>query len=321
MHRKYFIGIDVGGTKIAAALVTQNGKILARSKFPTPAHAKGKDILKTILKAIDEIQSEFPSEKPSGIGLGIPGIADPITQKIIVTPNIKLAGFPLKQALVKRFKTKVTIDNDVNCGILGEQWLGSARNIKNVIGIFPGTGLGGGIIIDGKLVTGSQGAAAEIGHMTIDLNGPACSCGNHGCLEALASRWAIGRDIRAAVKSGKKSIISQLTKNNLHVIKSKALREALRRKDPVVTKIMTNAAHVLGHACVSVNHIFNPQMIVLGGGVIEACGDFLLPKIQRIVKDDPFFKKFKPCRVVAAELEDDAVMLGAAALAFRHHPA
>ena len=316
---KYFIGVDVGGTKIAAALVTDSGKILARAKLPTPPNASGKDILKVIIKVIEEVQNEHPSKKPSGIGLGIPGIADPRTHAILVTPNIKLAGLPLKSALAKQFKTKITIDNDVNCGLLGEQWRGVARKTKNVIGLFPGTGIGGAVLIDGHLLTGSQGAAAELGHMTLDINGPLCSCGNQGCLEALASRWAIQRDIRAAIKSGKKSIITQLTKNDLAVIKSKALKEALRRHDLVVTEIMTRAATVLGRACISINHIFNPEMIVLGGGVIEACGEFLIPRIKKIIADDPFFKKFKPCRIVEADLKDDAVLLGAVALV--RHPA
>lgn len=321
MNSKHFIGIDIGGTKIAAALVTSGGKILGRAKSSTPPNAKGKEILKIILKTIDEIRFEYPLEKISGVGIGIPGIADPKTHEILVTPNIKLAGFPLRNELAKRFKTKVVIDNDVNCGLLGEQWLGAARKIKNVIGLFPGTGIGGAIVIDGKLFSGSQGAAAELGHMMIDLKGPLCSCGNHGCLEAYASRWAIQRDIRAAIKSGKKSIITQMTKGDLSIIKSKALKEALHRRDSVVTGILTNTAHILGRGCVSINHIFNPEMIVLGGGVIEACGDFLLPRIQKVVKDDPFFKKFKPCKIVAAQLEDNAVILGAVALVRTGHPA
>lgn len=317
MQQKYFIGIDVGGTKISAALVTDTGEVLSRSKHPTPPEAHGKDILKVIIRTVHDVYYDHSSKKISGIGLGIPGIADPKTHAVIVTPNIKLAGFPLKNSLVKKFKTKVIIDNDVNCGLLGEQWLGAAHKAKNVIGLFPGTGIGGAILINGQLVTGSQGAAAEIGHMTIDLNGPPCSCGNRGCLEALASRWAIQRDIRAAVKSGKKSLITELTKDYLSVIKSKAIKEALKMNDPVVTEVMTRVANVLGRSCISINHIFNPEMIVLGGGVIEACGEFLIPRIKKIVAGDPFFKKFKPCQIVEAKLKDDAVILGAVALA-RH---
>jgi glucokinase len=318
MQKKYFIGIDVGGTKISAALVTNTGEILSRSKHPTPHDAPGKEILKVIVRTVHDVYYDHSSKKLAGIGIGIPGIADPKTHAVIVTPNIKLAGFPLKSALAKKFRTKVFIDNDVNCGLLGEQWLGAAQKAKHVIGLFPGTGVGGAILIDGRLVTGAQGAAAEIGHMTIDLNGPMCSCGNQGCLEALASRWAIQRDIQAAIKSGKKSLITELTKNYLSVIKSKALKEALRMKDPVVTEVMTRVANILGRGCLSINHIFNPEMIVLGGGVIEACGEFLIPRIKQVVASDPFFKKFKSCQIVEAKLKDDAVILGAVALA-RHH--
>ncbi len=204
-----FIGVDLGGTKIAAALVTGNGKILARAKSPTPPDAKGKDILKIILKTIDDICGEHAAKKLVAIGIGIPGIAHPRTHEIIVTPNIKLAGFPLKKELAKHFKTKIIIDNDVNCGLLGEQWLGAARKTKNVIGLFPGTGIGGAIVLDGKIVTGSHGAAAELGHMIMDIKGPLCSCGNHGCLEALASRWA-NQSARLRAKA-RASVTSRVT--------------------------------------------------------------------------------------------------------------
>ena len=317
MNYKFYLGVDVGGTKIASALVREDGKIMSRSKSPTIPHANGRSNLKTVIQTIDQTLINSPSVKIAGIGLGIPGIADPKTQSIIVTPNINLAGFPLKNELAKFYKTKVVIDNDVNCGLLGEQWLGVAKNKKHVIGLFPGTGIGGAILIDGKLITGTQGAAAELGHMIISINGPQCSCGNKGCLEALASRWAIQRDIKKAIKSGKKSLITELTKNNLNVIKSKAIKQALTRRDPVVTTIMTQVALTLGQACLSINHIFNPEMIVLGGGVIEACGDFLIPRIKKITSNDPFFKKFKSCQIIEAKLQDDAVLLGAVALVKR----
>lgn len=316
--KKHFIGVDVGGTKISAALVDTSGKVVARAKTATPVKANSKEISKVIIQTIESVRKDHTSKKISGIGMGIPGIVKPKSQEILVTPNIALAGFPLKQTISKTFKTPVVMDNDVNCGLMGEYWLGAARKKKNVIGLFPGTGVGGAIVIDGKLISGSQGAAAELGHMIMQINGPQCSCGNRGCLEALTSRWAIQRDIEEALKQGHKSLITELSKDHLPVIKSKALSQALVRKDPLITDIMTNAALVLGQACVSINHIFNPQMIVLGGGVIEACGGFLLPRIQKAVKNDPFFKKFKACQITAAKLKDDATLLGAAALIKNH---
>lgn len=316
--KKHFIGVDVGGTKISAALVNEAGNILARTKTATPLKANGKAISKVIIEAIKSVQQEHSSKKISGIGMGIPGVVQPQSQEILVTPNIQLAGFPLKKIISKTFKTNVRMDNDVNCGLMGEYWLGAARKKKNVIGLFPGTGIGGAIINEGKLVTGSQGAAGELGHMIMQINGPQCSCGNKGCLEALASRWAIQRDLQQAIKAGRKSLITELCKDHPAVIKSKALSHAIERKDPVITEIMTRAALVLGQACASITHLLNPQMIVLGGGVIEACGDFLIPRIQKAVNSDPFFKKFKACPIVAAKLKDDATILGAAALIKNH---
>lgn len=233
----------------------------------------------------------------------------------MATPNINLAKFPLARELRKRFHVPVSLSNDVNLGLLGEKWFGAAKNAKNVVGLFPGTGLGGAIIIDGKLYTGTNGAAAEIGHMIVEPQGPLCSCGNRGCLEAVASRWAIERDIRQAVKSGERTIITHFTSGNLRLIKSKALKKALDAKDPLVTRIMKNASCALGKSCISLRHILNPDVIVLGGGVIEACGDFMLPIIKKVFSSDPFFKKIDRCRIVASQLKDDAVILGAIALA------
>ena len=150
--------------------------------------------------------------------------------------------------------------------------------------------------------------------MIMDVNGPLCHCGNYGCLEALTSRWAIERDIRALLRCGRKSAVVSMTKGNLSTIKSRILKNAFAKHDPVVTRILTKAANHLGQASVSINHIFNPQAIVFGGGVIKACGFFMLPIISKVVKADPFFRKFNTCRILQSTLGDDAVPLGAARL-------
>ncbi|MDZ4243232.1 MAG: ROK family protein [Candidatus Omnitrophota bacterium] len=317
MTDNVFIGIDVGGTKIAAALVNENGKVLARGKKPTPKNAAGKGVLSVIKKMLNALARDagVPLSDARGIGIGIPGLVGPNNQDILATPNIRLAGFPLWKNLRKIFNGPIAINNDVNVGLLGEQWLGAARDAKDVLGLFPGTGVGGGIIINGKLVTGTRGAASEFGHMIMALNGPPCSCGNRGCLEALASRWSIERDIRAAVRKGRKTVITDLTGGDLSAIKSRVLKQALKAKDPLARDVVSKAADALGAACVSLNHIFNPEMIVLGGGVIEACGNFILPRVRKAVDADPFFSKdINRCRVVESQLGDDAVILGAVAL-------
>jgi glucokinase len=241
----------------------------------------------------------------------VPGIVDIKQRNILVTPNINLNGFPLADKISKKFRVRVFIENDVNLGLLGEKWQGAGRKANNILGIFPGTGVGGAVIIKDDLYRGAKGAAAEIGHMIMDLDGPICSCGNRGCLEALASRWAIERDIRLAIKNNQKTIVTKLISKNSKNIKSRVIKQALDRRDPVVVKIMTHASEVLGSACISLRHIFNPELIIFGGGLIEACSGFMIPIIQRVSGRDPFFSKFEKCKIVTSQLEDNAVILGA----------
>ncbi|MFH1046575.1 MAG: ROK family protein [Candidatus Omnitrophota bacterium] len=320
MKNNYFAGIDIGGTKIAGALATANGKIISRVKSPTPKGASPAKITSIIADLLQELLSVGGLSKKnlSGVGIGIPGIIDTATGRIIRTPNMRLSGANLQKQLEKRIKISCSIDNDVNLGTLGEKWLGAAKKAKNVVGLFIGTGIGAGIIIDDKLVNGSHGAAAEIGHMIIQDDGPKCSCGNIGCLEALAGRWAIERDIRQEIKKGKKTIITKLLNKKSATIKSKVLRKALQKHDTLTIKILTAAAEQLGIACISIRHIFDPEMIVLGGGVMEACGDFILPIVKKTVQKDRFFSDIGGCAITASKLGDDAIVLGAIALAKQH---
>ena len=313
----YYIGLDIGGTKIAGALVSAAGQILTRTKTSTPKRVKSKDIYACVTDAIDEL-IQTSGIKPAyikGIGVGVPGIVDTRNHHILAAPNIALTGFPLSASLKQKFHMRVMMTNDVNAGLLGEAWLGAAKGLAHVVGIFPGTGVGGAVIINGKLLLGAQGAATELGHVIVSLEGPLCHCGNRGCLESLTSRWAIERDIRLAVKAGHRSIIAQLNDGRLDMIKSRILKEALIKNDAVVKSVIAKAAVVLGKTAISLNHTFNPQAIIFGGGVIKACGDFILPIIVKEVKADPFFKKFNTCRILPSKLGDDAVILGAARLA------
>ncbi len=321
MKDRLYIGVDVGGTKISAGVVTPKGKILHWEKCPTPQRANARTIYNTIVKTLNDLLNaeNLQPQNLAGIGLGIPGIVSPQSQKILVTPNIQLAGFPLVEELGKKFSVPIVMDNDVNVGLLGEKWLGAAQNTRNVVGLFPGTGIGGAIIVNDKLFSGSHGAAAELGHMIVDPDGPVCSCGNQGCLEALASRWAIERDIRAAIKRGERTMIFDLMRDNEGVIKSRFLKQAIAQQDRLILAILEKVAVTLGKACVSIRHILDPEMIVLGGGVIEACSDFILPRIQKELQADPFFTpKIGTCPIFASQLGDDAIILGAVALVKQH---
>jgi glucokinase len=317
MKDKKYIGLDVGGTKIAGALVSFDGQVIARAKMATPLRAPAAQIFECVQNTVRELMAlpVAAGQEIAGIGMGVPGIVDRDQQSILATPNIDLAGYPLAKKIEKLFRAKVCLGNDVNLGLLGEKWQGVARDADDVVGLFWGTGLGGAIIIDGKLVLGSKGAAAEIGHVIIDLDGPESNIGINGTVESYVSRWAIERDIRAAIERGEPTLVLEMVEGDLSRIKSRVLRDCLKQKDPVVTKIMQRSSEVLGKACVSINHFLNPRMIVLGGGVVEACGDFILPIVKRAVKADPFFAPFDQCEVVLSRLGDDAVILGGVALA------
>lgn len=315
MAKDLFVGVDVGGTKVAAALVDSRGEILARDKSATPRGATAKQILKVVCGLIEGVVASkgLKLKRLGGIGVGAPGIVSPDGREVVFAPNIDLSGYPLAAKLEKRLGVDVVMGNDVNLGVLGERWLGAAKDASDLVGIFPGTGVGGGVVVNGRLLWGAHGAGAELGHLIVEPGGPLCGCGNRGCLEALASRSAIERDIRAAVKAGERSVITELA-GDLSVIKSKALAKALKKKDPVVTRVVGAAARHLGQACVSLRHVFDPELFVLGGGVIEACGEHILPVVQKALDRDPFFKKVGRCKAVPSTLGDDAVILGAVAL-------
>jgi len=317
MAKALYVGVDVGGTKISAALVRSDGKILAREKTSTPKGAGPKRILRVIEGIVRDAVSEGGRKLKDlrGIGVGAPGIVEPEGGRILAAPNIDLEGVPVAAKLRKRLGVGVILGNDVNLGTLGEQWLGAGKGAENVVAIFPGTGVGGGAIVAGKLMLGAHGAAAELGHIVVDPMGPACGCGNRGCLEALASRGAIEREIRRAIRSGEKSIVTELAAGRLDVIKSKVIAKALKRKDPLVTRVVRRASEALGSACVTLRHAFDPELFVFGGGLIEACGDFILPVVRKSLEGDPLFRKVPACRAVPSRLGDDAVILGAVALA------
>ena len=211
MKIQYFIGIDVGGTKISVGLVSKKGAILAREKAPTPKESSPHKTLQLIKDIVEQVlfDRKIKLNQLAGIGVGIPGIVDNKSQ-IIRTPNIDLSKINLLNAFKKHFKTRIALGNDANLGTLGEKWLGAGRKTENIVGIFVGTGVGAGVIADNRILIGNNGAAAEIGHMIVHSEGPKCSCGNRGCLEAYAGRWAIERDIKSGIKAGRKSIIKDL---------------------------------------------------------------------------------------------------------------
>ena len=312
------IAVDMGGTKILAAVVNAEGDILGTAKIPTKAD-KGAAVVidriaSCIQKAVDK--SRVARASIQAVGIGAPGPLDPGTGIVLFAPNLGWTDVPLKTELENRVGLPTFVDNDVNVGTLGEHAFGAGKGISTLVGIFVGTGIGGGIIMDGELFHGASQTAGEIGHIIVKAGGPRCGCGTRGCLEALASRTAITRQLqKAIVKKGKKSILPELTGGDLKLIRSGALAKALRSNDKLTMKVFKKATKYLGVGIASIVNFLNPEMIVLGGGVVEALDDSFLDDIAAVVAAYSLPNTLSGVRIVKAQLGDDAGILGAAALA------
>jgi len=319
LNEQLYVGVDVGGTKIQASLIMENGTIIASRRCRTPRPADPELILATIEKTVRKIlkKEKVKASSLSALGIAVPGIVDPKKGKVVFTPNMDFSGAKVVKYLEDKFSVQVVLGNDCNLGTLGEVWLGAARNAQSAVGILVGTGIGGGFVQKGKIWQGAREAAMEIGHMIMQIGGPLCGCGNQGCYEAMAGRLAIERDIREQVAKGRQTVLTEILDGDLSRVRSGALKAALDREDEVVTEVVHRAAEVLGYGCITVRHLLDPEVIVLGGGVMEACSDFILPIVEKIVASDKLPGAREGGKVVLSALGDDAVVLGAVALARR----
>ena len=317
---RFYLGVDIGGTKIQASLVGESGTILGRQRQSTPRTGGPEQVLAMLEKVMADVlvpANLLPGDL-TAIGVAVPGVVEPKSGYVVVTPNMSLTGVSIGAHLESRFHVPVAIGNDGNLGTYGEAWLGSARKAKSALGIWVGTGIGAGLVQKGKLWRGAREAAGEIGHIVMQMGGPMCGCGNLGCLEALASRTAIERDIRAGLQAGRKSMLTELSGGDLSVIRSGAIRKALKAGDALVTEILHRASETLGYACLTVRHLVDPSVIVLGGGLMEACSGYMMPIIENIVGSDRLPGAREGGHVLLSALGDDAVVLGAVALARQH---
>jgi len=313
---RHYVGVDLGGTKILALVVSGPGEVVGRAKLAT--RTDGTPLADQIAQAVEGALGEagLPIDDIRGIGVAVPGVTDSQTGLFVTAPNLEIDDHHLAASLQERLGVPVALGNDVNLGTLAEVWLGAGRGAESVVGMFVGTGIGGGVVIDGKVRTGPEDLAGEIGHLVLMVDGPQCGCGNRGCFEALASRTAIERDIREAIAAGRPSALAERAGEDR--VRSGALARALEAGDEVVTEVMTRVAHVLGQGVLTIRHLLDPELIILGGGVFEACGDFLMPRIEAEVRADPLTGSRDALRLVRSALGDDAVALGAAAFVRAH---
>lgn len=301
-----YIGLDVGGTKILGGLFDENGNLLKQAKRATKASRGTETILKQIFRVIDEL-IETPDNKIVAIGAGVPGIIE--EGKILFTPNLPWDNYPLKEVLEKKYNLLVGIDNDATTSLLGEWKYGSATGAKNVVGIFVGTGIGGGILINGVPYTGSIGAAGELGHMIVAPEGPYCGCGARGCLESVASKTAIQKKINNQISRGRKTVFENYFKEN-YILKSSHFKEALKANDELAIEIIDELSYYLGVGAASIMNIFNPDVIVFGGGLISAMGNIILPKIIKTAHSYAIGRIFEHCEIKKSKLGDHACLYG-----------
>ena len=314
----YVVGVDMGGTKILAAVINAKGEIVQQAKRATKPKKGPEEVIERITRCIREAidSAELKPSQIRAIGIGSPGPLDPETGVIIFAPNLGWSNVPLKAKLEANLSIPTFVDNDVNVGTLGEYAFGAGQGVKNLVGIFVGTGIGGGIILDGKLFHGVNKTAGEVGHMIVEVKGPRCGCGNFGCLEAVASRTAITRDLQKAIlKKGKKSKLTELNGGNLDLIRSKAIARAVKHGDKPTIKVVQRAAKYLGISVASIVHFLNPEMVVLGGGVVEAMGDSLLDPIRHAAAEYALPTTMDGVQIIAATLGDNAGVIGASVLA------
>jgi glucokinase len=314
--KEFIISIDLGGTKILSALINNKKEIISREKVATKFRKGPQQLVKDIVESVHMLfeKSGVGEDKIRAICLGVPGTVNPITGVIGNAPNLEIKNYNIKKALQKHFNIPVLIENDVNLGGLGIKTYEMNDKVNNMLVVFIGTGIGGALFFDGKIYRGSSFFAGEIGHMLVSPEGLLLGTKKKTTFEGIASRTAIVKAILKDIKAGKKSIISELTKDK-KAIKSKVLLQAMLKKDKVVQTQINKASKVIGTVLGSLVTLLNIDSIVLGGGVIEAMGKFMLPVIQKEFAKAVLPEPGKIVTITATKLGDDAALFGGLALA------
>ena len=319
--KEVIVGIDMGGTSLRALVVNSHNEILAVEKEPTNVTHKPDALIRDLAAMVEDVVRAAGLRKSQlrAVSIGAPGAVDPEHGMVYHAPNLGWDAVPLGATLGKLLHVPVFAENDVNAGVVGEHALGAGRGAKELVGIFVGTGIGGGIISKGQLYLGSRGAAAEVGHMIVQVDGPLCGCGNHGCIEALASRTAMERDVREAIRGGEKSCVLKLMEERgKDRMTSSIIQRALKKNDPVMRKVVKRAQYYLGMLVASVVNMLDPECVVIGGGIAERLGEYYIAPIRKTAYEN-FLRRHdaERVKVVCGTLGDNAGALGAVVLARR----
>ncbi len=316
-NKLYAIGIDLGGTKTEVALVSDTGKILKNIRFTTTAQEGPEAATEKISRAVRDLL--LGSEHPAvGLGVGVAGQIGTSGETVRFAPNLNWHEVPLVTALQQQLELPVVLLNDVRAATWAEWLFGAGRGCNDLVCLFVGTGIGGGVVSGGRMLIGSSNSAGELGHMTVDLNGPPCNCGNLGCLEALAGGWAIARRAREAVANDPQAgaPLQSMANGQEEKITAELVARSARAGDPLASRIVAEIAEALVAGTVGLINAFNPTRLILGGGVIEGIPD-LIRSIDQGTKARALRASCEDLQVLPAELGNSAGVIGAAALAMR----
>jgi glucokinase len=323
MEPSYIVGIDLGGTKILTARCDLRGQVMAQARQPTGAEEGLQAVMGRIFQTVETVMADCDPAHLLGVGVGAPGPLDVYTGVLFEPPNLPgWTQVPVRELLSnwlrERFgrPVRVEVGNDANAAALGEYRFGVGAErpgLRNMVYMTVSTGIGGGIINDGRLLLGWRGMAGEVGHMTVDVHGPRCNCGNIGCLETLAAGPAIRRAGVALVASGRAPLLSQLVSGEPERVTAELVERAAKQDDPDACALMARVGHYLGVGVVNMIHLFNPELVCIGGGVSKA-GDLIFLPLIETVDALALASMRKGVAIVPARLGDQVGVLGAAAL-------
>ncbi len=315
---KWIAGVDIGGTNLVVGAVPVAGGEPFAVRVRATEKDRGPDfVVRRIAQMVDEalrdVETAFGDGRDSvaGVGIGSPGPLDRETGVVLETPNLGWTNLPLRDLVARAVELPATLDNDANCAAYGEWWMGAGRGAHTLVGVTIGTGIGGGLVVDGEIFHGSSDSAGEIGHMTIDFTGRRCACGNYGCMEAYASGPNIAARAIEGIEAGVESQLPELVDGELSRITAETVYDAVVAGDPFATEVLRETAQILGAGIANIINMINPDAVVITGGVTRA-GPHLMEPLRATVRRRAFKSAADACRILPAELPDTAGLVGAA---------
>lgn len=315
---RHAIGVDLGGTKIEIGIVNDRGEIVDHTRLETDSEDGAASVEKRILKSIIDLRNKN-SVSISGVGIGVAGQIEPYTGTVIFAPNLKWHNIPLKANIAKAIGLPITIVNDVRAITIGEWFYGAGKDCQDLLCVFIGTGIGSGIVSGGRLLTGCSNTCGEVGHMTIDLSGPICTCGKKGCFEAVAGGWGIAETARSIVEADGRGAASkcmlELANGTIQNIDAKIVAKAYLKGDPLAKRLIQDVQRALIAGLTNLVNLFNPCRLILGGGFIDGLPE-IVPILEMGIKEIALKAATKPLEVVTAKLGKKVGVIGSAAAFF-----